>query len=70
MLAVLNAVSKLDEMNVPGFDFKPYFNKKQTPGYWSTRVNDYWLLTFRFEHDHAFDVNLQPVFQVINNRSH
>ena len=53
----LDAASRPEEMNVPGFDFHAL--KGSTPPRYSVHVNGPWCLTFEFENGDAFRVDFE-----------
>jgi len=57
MLDRLDAATKPTDMNLPGYRFHPL--KGDRKGYYAVSVSGNWRLTFRFEGEHATDVNLE-----------
>lgn len=55
-LRVLHAASSLEEMNVPGFKFH---GLQGSPKRYSIHVNGPWCLTFEWEDDGAYRVDLE-----------
>lgn len=55
-LDALNAASKPDDMNVPGWDFHPLRGK---PRRFTVHVNGPWCITFEFEGGDAFRVDFE-----------
>lgn len=56
ILAVLNRARKPDDMNLPGF--RLHRLKGDLKGFWSVTVRANWRVIFRFEQEHACDVDL------------
>ncbi|MES2391279.1 MAG: type II toxin-antitoxin system RelE/ParE family toxin [Acidobacteriota bacterium] len=56
-LGTLNIASRVENMNVPGWDLHPL--KGDLAGQWSVKVNGNWRLTFRFQDGDAYVVNYQ-----------
>jgi proteic killer suppression protein len=56
MLARLDAATRPQELNLPGFRLHPL--KGDLAGYWSITVSANWRIIFRFEGDNATDVDL------------
>ena len=56
-LSALDAASRPEDMNRPGWDLHPL--KGNLAGHWSVSVSSNWRLTFRFENDDAILVNYQ-----------
>ncbi len=57
LLDRLEAATKPDDMDLPGYRFHPLKGNRE--GYFSVMVTANWRLTFRFEGEDAFDVNLE-----------
>jgi len=57
MLDRLDAAVKPADMNLPGYRFHPL--KGNLKGHYAVSVSGNWRLTFRFEGEHATDVNLE-----------
>lgn len=57
LLSVLNAATKPDQMDVPGWDWHPL--KGDLTGHWAVKVNGNWRLTFAFEGTDAILVDYQ-----------
>jgi proteic killer suppression protein len=55
-LTALNAASRADEMDQPGFDFHRLHGK---PVRYSVHVNGPWCVTFEFDSGHAFRVDYE-----------
>lgn len=55
ILARLNAASRPDDMDLPGFRLHPL--KGRLSGHWSVTVRANWRVTFRFEGEDAVDVD-------------
>lgn len=55
IFAVLDRCRVPQEMNLPGFRLHPL--KGDRKGYWAVSVLGNWRVTFRFEADHAVDVD-------------
>ena len=56
-LGTLNIASRVENMNVPGWDLHPL--KGNLAGQWSVKVNGNWRLTFRFQDGDAYVVDYQ-----------
>ncbi len=56
VLARLDMASHPSDMNLPGFRLHPLRGKLQ--GYWSVTISGNWRLIFRFDGNHASDVDL------------
>jgi proteic killer suppression protein len=56
ILAVLNAATKLEDMNLPGFKLHPLSGDLK--GFWSVTVRANWRIVFRFENGDTYDVDL------------
>jgi proteic killer suppression protein len=56
MLARLDAASRPEELDLPGFRLHPL--RGDRAGYWSITVRANWRITFRFEQGDAADVDL------------
>ena len=57
MLDVLNAATRPEDMNMPGYRFHAL--KGDRAGYCSVSVTGNWRITFAFDGEHAIDVNLE-----------
>jgi proteic killer suppression protein len=57
LLDRLEASRMPQDMNLPGFDFHPL--KGNRKGTYAVSVSGNWRLTFRFEGEHAVDVDLE-----------
>ena len=55
ILDLLDATSKIEDMNFPGSDLHPL--KGDLRGFWSVKVSGNWRIVFRFENGDAFDVD-------------
>jgi len=55
-LAALDTAKQIEDMNLPGFRLHPL--KGDRRGQWSVLVSGNWRLTFEFQEDNAFVVNL------------
>ena len=56
-LALLNVARRIEDLRVPpGNRLEALKGKRQ--GQWSVRINDQWLICFRFEAGNAFDVEI------------
>ena len=53
----LDVAERLEEMNVPGFDFHPL--RGFEPMRYSVHVNGPWCITFEFEDGDAYRVNFE-----------
>jgi toxin HigB-1 len=56
-LALLNAATRPDQMNVPGW--KPHVLSGDLVAQWAVRVNGNWRLMFRFDGEDAILVDYQ-----------
>ncbi len=57
LLSALDVANTVKEMDIVGAHLhEPKGNRK---GVWSVRVSGNWRITFRFENEHAYDVNLE-----------
>jgi toxin HigB-1 len=56
VLARLDVVTRLDQLDLPGFRLHPL--KGELSGYWSTTIRANWRIIFRFEEGDATDVDL------------
>ncbi len=56
ILAILDAASEPDGMDIPGLGLHPL--KGSYAGYWAVRVTGNWRIVWRFEGTHATDVDL------------
>ena len=56
ILARLEEASEAENMDLPGFKLHPL--KGDLAGFWSVTVSANWRVIFRFDDDHASDVNL------------
>ena len=57
LLARLDAASRAEDMNLPGWDWHRL--KGKLAGHWSVHVNGNWCLVFTFEHGDAILVDYQ-----------
>lgn len=57
MLDRLDAATRAQDMNLPGYRFHPL--KGERRGEYAVSVSGNWRLTFRFDGEHAVDVNLE-----------
>lgn len=57
MLDRLDAATRAHDMNLPGFHFHPL--KGERRGWYAVSVSGNWRLTFRFDGEHAVDVDLE-----------
>lgn len=56
-LAMLNRAAHLNDLRVPpGNRLERLFGDRE--GQWSVRINDQWRVCFRFEGNHALDVEI------------
>lgn len=55
-LDALDTAKTLEALNIPGFDFHPLHGK---PKRYSIHVNGPWCITFEWEGENAFRVNLE-----------
>ena len=55
ILSVLDDAVKLEDMNVPGFDFHKLHG--DIPPRWSVHVNGNWCITFSFEREDAVAID-------------
>lgn len=55
VLSVLDAASRLQELDIPGYRLHPL--KGDLKGYWAITVRANWRIIFRFESGNAFDVD-------------
>lgn len=55
ILAALDAATKPEDMNLPGF----YFHGLEGEGRWSVRVTGNWRITFGWDATDAIDVDLE-----------
>jgi len=53
----LDAACVLDDMNIPGWNFHELKGKRK--GVWSVAVRKNWKITFCFENENVYDVNLE-----------
>ena len=53
----LDTASIAEDMNIPGWDFHSLKGNKK--GIWSVAVRKNWKITFYFENENAYDVNLE-----------
>jgi toxin HigB-1 len=53
----LDAATKPDDMNVPGYRFHPLRGDRK--GEYAVNVSGNWRITFRFDDENATDVNLE-----------
>ncbi len=56
ILAVLNRISKPEDMDLPGFRLHPL--KGKLKGFWSVTVRANWRVIFRIENGDIYDVDL------------
>lgn len=56
-LDALDAAEVAEDMNVPGFDFHSFPERK--PIRYSVHVNGPWCITFDFEDGHAYQVDFE-----------
>ena len=59
-LSALNAATRPEDMNRPGWDWHPL--KGSLFGHWSVSVNGNWRLTFAFENGDAILVDYQDYY--------
>jgi proteic killer suppression protein len=57
LLDRLDAAKQPQDMNLPGFDWHPL--KGNRKGAYAVSVSGNWRITYRFEGEHAEDVNLE-----------
>ncbi len=57
ILTYLDAAVGTQDMALPGFRLHPLKGRRK--GVWSVWVSGNWRVTFRFENEDAFDVNLE-----------
>jgi proteic killer suppression protein len=57
MLDRLDAVARLEDMNIPGYKFHPLTGGRK--GSYAVTVTGNWRITFRFDGEDAIDVNLE-----------
>ncbi|MDO8714841.1 MAG: type II toxin-antitoxin system RelE/ParE family toxin [Polynucleobacter sp.] len=55
-LDAIDTAKTLEALNIPGFDFHPLHGK---PKRYSVHVNGQWCITFEWEGENAFRVNLE-----------
>jgi proteic killer suppression protein len=55
-LDVMNVAARLEDMNMPGFDFHPLRGKPQR---YSIHVNGPWCLTFEYENGDVYRVDFE-----------
>ena len=55
-LDAIDTAKTLEALNIPGFDFHPLHGK---PKRYSIHVNGPWCITFEWEGENAFRVNLE-----------
>jgi len=56
-LTVLNAATKPEHMNIPGWNLHPL--RGELAGHWAVSVNGNWRLTFSFDGEDAILVDYQ-----------
>jgi toxin HigB-1 len=56
LLTAMNAASKPDDLNMPGFRLHQL--KGERKGQWAVSVSGNWRLVFKFEDGHVTDVDL------------
>ncbi len=56
-LDALDAASKPEDMNLPGFDFHSF--PERTPVRYTVHINGPWCITFDFEDGDAYQVDLE-----------
>ncbi|MDP1993410.1 MAG: type II toxin-antitoxin system RelE/ParE family toxin [Syntrophales bacterium] len=56
-LAMLNRAEKPEDLRIPPNN-KLEQLKRNRVGQWRIRINDQWRVCFRFEGDHAYDVEI------------
>jgi proteic killer suppression protein len=56
-LDALDAATRPQDMNIPGFDFHPLKGKEK--GRYTVHVNGPWCITFEFEEGHALRVDFE-----------
>lgn len=57
VLAVLDTISELNEINIPGGNLHPL--KGDRKGQWALTIKKNWRITFRFEKGDAFDLDYE-----------
>jgi proteic killer suppression protein len=57
MLDRLDAAEAPQDMNLPGYGLHKLSGDKK--GFWSIKVSGNWRITFKFEGNHTYDVNLE-----------
>jgi len=60
LLRQMDAINQADlpeQLNFPGYDLHEL--KGERSGTWAMKVNKNWRLTFRFESNHAIDLDLE-----------
>jgi toxin HigB-1 len=55
ILTRLDAISKPEQMNQPGYDF--HVLKGNLKGIYAVKVSGNWRITFRFENENVFEVD-------------
>ena len=56
-LDALDAAQRVDDMNIPGFDFHTL--RGYAPTRYTVHVNGPWCITFEFADGHAYEVDLE-----------
>ena len=56
-LAALDSATVIEDMNIPGYRFRPL--KGDRKGLWSISVNGNWRVTFEFTDGNAYIVNYE-----------
>lgn len=56
-LTALNAATRAQELNIPGWRLHALKGKEKEKGIWSLTVNGNWRLTFRFDGPHVILLN-------------
>ena len=56
-LKLIDAVGKIEELKIPPGNRLEQL-KGNRAGQWSIRINDQWRICFKWEHDHAEDVEI------------
>lgn len=57
LLDRLDASACVDDMGLPGYGLHPLKGSRKQ--YWSVRVSGNWRMTFRFEGNNAYEVDLE-----------
>jgi toxin HigB-1 len=57
LLSALDVAKAVKEMDLVGAHLHEL--KGNRKGFWSVRVSGNWRITFRFENEHVYDVNLE-----------